>query len=285
MRRLRKHQRPSQGRLRDLNGNLVLSDERAKTLAAHLESCQWAVRPDAIPSEKEPIFPELDVNLGRIQKEEVRNAIKQMKKGKAPGDDNIPPEYFKALAKTQDGLDIIVELCPLCWQLQRTPDQWHLAKVSALFKKGDPASCDNYRPISLLSVGYKLLASILLQRLKNASAESRIWTTQYGFKSKSGTCDALLVTRRLLDYTWASSNASAIFLALDWAKAFDSICPASLSKALLRFGIPAEFVAMVDSIYENRRFYVAEAFQKSSVHLQHFGISQGCPLSPFLLSS
>ena len=37
-----------------------------------------------------------------------------------------------------------------------------------LFKKGDPAECENYRPISISSIGYKLFAAILLQRLKQA---------------------------------------------------------------------------------------------------------------------
>ena len=131
-------------------------------------------------------------------------------------------------------------------------------------------------------MGYKLLASIMLERLKKAGAESRLWETQCGFKSKAGTADALFVARRLLDQVWASSDLSAIFLALDWAKAFDSISPASLSSALLRFGIPQEFVTLVDNIYSNRRFFVQDCQQKSDLHQQHFGISQGCPLSPFL---
>ncbi len=73
-----------------------------------------------------------------------------------------------------------------------------------------------------------------------------------------------------------------IFLALDWAKAFDSISPACLSKALLRFGIPEPFIEMVNNIYDRRSFFVADSGQESDMHVQHFGISQGCLLSPFL---
>ena len=95
--------------------------------------------------------------------------------------------------------------------------------MSLTFKKGDPAICDNYRPISLLAIGYKILAAIILARLKRAGAEDRVWNTQFGFKSGSGTTDALFVARRVLDNAWADKDATCVFLALDWAKAFDSI--------------------------------------------------------------
>jgi hypothetical protein len=97
--------------------------------------------------------------------------------------------------------------------------------VTAIFKKGDTASCENYRPISLLAIGYKLFAIILLQRLKLAGAEMRIWQTQFGFRSNRGTTDALFLTRRLLDATWAKKDGKLMLLALDWAKAFDSVSP------------------------------------------------------------
>ena len=54
--------------------------------------------------------------------------------------------------------------------------------------------------------------------------------------------------------------------------------------ALHRFGIPESFNDMIRAIYSNRRFFVREAGQDSSIRSQHFGICQGCPLSPFLFS-
>ena len=127
-----------------------------------------------------------------------------------------------------------------------------------LFKKGDPALCSNYRPISLLAIGYKILASILLQRLKSAGAENRIWHTQYGFKSNASIIDVLFITRQILDTIWAEKDSQIIFATLDWSKAFDSIAPQCLRNALLRFGLPEKFVNMVSSIYHRRRFCVSD---------------------------
>ena len=100
------------------------------------------------------------------------------------------------------------------------PQQWKISRVVMIFKKGDPAACSNYRPISLLSIGYKILASILLKRLKDAGAEDLIWHTQYGFRSKVGTADALFAVRRILDMVWSGKDNQLIFAALDWSKAF-----------------------------------------------------------------
>ena len=60
----------------------------------------------------------------------------------------------------------------------------------------------------------------------------------------------------------------------DWAKAFDSISPASLMRALLRFGLPRHLVDMIGAMYSSREFFVRECGASSEVHEQHFGISQ-----------
>ena len=73
-----------------------------------------------------------------------------------------------------------------------------------------------------------------------------------------------------------------MFIALDWAKAFDSISPARLCDALRSFGIPVDFIELIRSIYGGRRFFVKDMGVDSETHAQHFGVSQGWPLSPFL---
>ena len=159
---------------------------------------------------------------------------------------------------------------------------YHDARVALIFKKGDVADCANYRPISLLPVGYKLFASVLLQRLKDAGAESSLWKTQFGFRSKHGTLDAIFLARRLSEHANVVTDQSLALVALDRAKAFDSICPDKLCTSLERFGLPSKILDAVRGIYSNRRFSVSDAGCTSDMHDQAFWICQGCPLSPFL---
>ena len=79
------------------------------------------------------------------------------------------------------------------------PHQWHISRIAAIHKKGDLSDCANYRPISIIVIAYKILAQVLLQRLKTAGAEKRISESQFGFKSGTGTIDALFLTRRAID--------------------------------------------------------------------------------------
>ena len=94
------------------------------------------------------------------------------------------------------------------WTEGSVPTSWHEATVATIFKKGDPACCGNYRPISLLAVGYQILAAILLRRLKDAGAADRIWPTQFGFRSGCGCADALFIARRKVENAWARKNVS-----------------------------------------------------------------------------
>ena len=90
------------------------------------------------------------------------------------------------------------------------------------------------------------------------------------------------MARRVIEDAWGCRDGSAPLLALDWAKAFDSVSLDSLIEALRRFRIPADFQRMVVSIYSDQQFFVKEGGGVSEMHEQRSGISQGCPLSPLL---
>ena len=218
------------------------------TMANYLEKVQWAVRPDSIPNISTALWSQLDVDEGEITKLEVERVIKNLKRGKAAGPDNIPSDVWIQLSSDTECLEWIVTFCNQCWRLKQIPDSWHQARVSCIVKKGDCALCENYRPISLLNIGYKIFSAILLNRFKDVGAETRIWSIQFGFISGFDTVNALFLVRRKLEVIFNESNKHLTFLTLDWAKAFDSIDPESLVQALRRFGIPFSYLMMIKEI-------------------------------------
>ena len=115
------------------------------------------------------------MDYGPIIPDEVKFVVKKLKSKKVGGVDDILPEHFKALVTTEGGLKLVLELCQLCWEIRNTPKTWKISQVALLFKAGDPSNCANYRPISLLCIGYKIVAAILLERLKNGGAEKKVW--------------------------------------------------------------------------------------------------------------
>ena len=284
LRRLRRGRPVKQGRLRDRNGDLVSSDLRAETLAEHLEQVQWRVRPTTLVADaRAPLGETLPVNVQNFNLAELRKAISKMANGKATKADDIPIEVFKALAVEPDpSLQWLLNLCNHCWQNKVIPHEWSTASVAMLFKKGDPADANNYRPICLQSIAYKLFASLLKQRFLDAGAESRLWQSQFGFRKGRCTEDAIYVALRKVEQACARRNGQTRLLALDWKKAFDSINLASLLDALRRFGLPEHCLNMIAGMMRHRRFYVEDQGVKSATKSQQSGISQGCTLSPLL---
>ena len=250
-------------------------------MATHLETIQWHVRPAGVV-EGPNLYSELPVVSAVFTETEVLIVIKQLRSNRATGPDDIPAEYWQAVSETPTGIGFLTGLCNVCWNDESMPVDWHTAHVNALHKKGPVEDCDNYRPISLVCVFYKLFASLLLKRLKKAGAESRLTDTQFGFRSGRGTNDAIFFVRRSIELALAQRGGQIAMLALDWAKAFDSINVEALLIALKRFGLPPKILRVIGHIYSDRNFRVVDAGSTSTERRQLSGISQGCPLSPFL---
>ena len=98
--------------------------------------------------------------------EEIEDAIKSLKNGKAPGADGIPSEVYK-----YGGPRVVQTLHSFfktCWDEVELPQDFKDAKIVTIFKKGDRSQCGNYRGISLLSTAGKILAKVLLSRIQQA---------------------------------------------------------------------------------------------------------------------
>ena len=212
----------------------------------------------------------------------MRRTLRTLHSQQSPGPDGTPAEYWKALADSPTPLQQMTEFVNLCWNLRRIPDAWHLARVTAIHKKGRTDACENYRPISLLNIGYKVFAALVHSRLVQGGVEDRLTQSQYGFRSGHGTQDAIFVLRRRIELAWAQRDGRLTVLALDWAKTFDSIDPCAMIAGLRRFGLPEHALQVIQAIYTDRCFEVHDCGAASARRPQAAGISQGCPLSPLL---
>eukprot|EP00959_Pyramimonas_sp_CCMP1952_P442841 9270417-Pyramimonas_sp.AAC.1 len=108
---LRKGRAHKCGRLRDADGRLVDSSERADTMADYLEQVQW--RPPPGGSHFADFNAEgghLPIELGPITAEEVKRAVKHLRIQRAAGTDGVPPELWRALWDDDAALDILTAL-------------------------------------------------------------------------------------------------------------------------------------------------------------------------------
>ena len=127
-----------------------------------------------------------------------------------------------------------------------------------------------------------MFAAMLKNRLVGGGVLGALWKTQFGFRPRYGTEDAIYIARRHVENACAARFGQIKLLALDWKKAFDSVHVDSLLDALRRFGLPQGFVHMIGAMMRSRHFFVTDCGETSALHSQMSGISQGCTLSPLI---
>ena len=82
-------------------------------------------------------------------------AIKLMKRDKAGDDNGIFAELLRDGTRTLRGM--IVEVFNDILRLQEYPPaDWKSARLTVIFKKGDPKMVENERPIAITPILYKL---------------------------------------------------------------------------------------------------------------------------------
>ena len=111
--------------------------------------------------------PQQSVELEKpITSKELHGAITTMKKGKTPGPDGISLEFYLIFYNNIKHL-LLDALNYTYLQTDYVPTLFK-GVITLRFKKGNPADMQNYRPISLLNVDYKILNRILNERLQNS---------------------------------------------------------------------------------------------------------------------
>ena len=107
----------------------------------------------------------LKFTLRTVSESEVLKIIKSLKPKKSFGKDGITSEVLKL------GANVLV--VPLTYIINTSiitckyPQEWKVAKVMPLYKKGDKKLLQNYRPVALLSVSGMILEKLRPFKLKN----------------------------------------------------------------------------------------------------------------------
>lgn len=162
------------------------------------------------------------------------------------------------------------------------PDSLKVAKVKALFKKGDPKDPTNYRPISLLTAFSKIFEKVLLvQMVAHFNRFSLFYGSQYGFRERHS-CD--LAVLELIDRISTNMDSSKIpfSLFIDLSKAFDCLDHDILLYKPEYYGIRGSAAALMQSYLTGRKQYTQHENEKSQLQSITYGVPQGSILGPFL---
>jgi exonuclease III len=219
--------------------------------------------------------------LGRpITLPEIENTLfKGMKKGKAPGNDGLTIEVYRALWKT-----ISLPLMS-CYEESikegMLPPSQRQSIIRLIKKKDrDPSDIKNWRPISLMNVDSKLLSCALANRLKPLIPKI-ISKAQLGFVQGRLITDGTKLIRLLMEDLEANKG-DALFAAVDFEKAFDSIEHSYIRALLDRIGLPPYFTHCFSTLYQGAEASVIN----NSLTTPYFPVTRSCrqgdPIAPYL---
>ena len=173
---------------------------------------------------------EMNLNVDIVKKEILFINI-----NKAVGPDEIHPRMLKELVDyITIPLFIIMKKSLMTGNI---PDDWKLANVSPIFKKGAKNLAENYRPISLTSISCRILEKIMKNTIMNHLIQEKLLSSkQHGFvKGRSTVTQLLNYLDRATEAIAEGKVVDVIYF--DFAQAFDTVPHRRLLHKLESYGI------------------------------------------------
>jgi len=182
-----------------------------------------------------------------ILKDEINQALKEMKLGKAEGIDCIPAEFLKTLGETAN--EELEEICQQIYDTGKWPKDFLRTVMVPLKKKANATECSDHRTISLIVHASKILLKILTKRIESKiAAINYIGEDQYGFRKGRGTRDAVSVLRCLGERSLEHGKDLYICF-VDYEKAFDRVNWLKLMEVLEQVGVDKRNREMIKNLY------------------------------------
>ncbi|KAG8389002.1 hypothetical protein BUALT_Bualt02G0184100 [Buddleja alternifolia] len=203
-----------------------------------------------------------------------------MAANKTPGPDGMSPLFYKTYWDIV-GIDVVKAVTHFF-------ETGHLLKAMnhtfiTLIPKSDKANkVEQFRPISLCNVSYKIISKIIAQRIKPL-LDSLISPNQLAFVPGRNISDNSIITHEIMHSINSHSGKIGLMaIKIDMAKAYDRVEWPLLLDILLKFGFHQTFVNWIKTCISTTSFSTLVDGSPFGFFHPTRGIRQGDPLSPYL---
>ena len=216
---------------------------------------------------------------GELTIEELGNSLYRMKNNKCPGIDGFPAEFFKMF---WGYLKIWIQRALICsFQKGILSTSLKQCIIICLPKKGKNREfIKNWRPLSMLSVIYKIASASIANRLK-PHLDFLIDRTQSGFVDGRYIGESTRLVYDLMQFT-EEKDIPGLLVSIDFQKAFDSISWTFIYQTLKFLGFKPNFIKWIKLFNNDISASVLQCgFLSDPIHIDR-GCRQGDPISPYL---
>ena len=160
-----------------------------------------------------------------------------------------------------------------------TPSNWHVTVFRMLPKSGDLSDANNWRPIAVLPILYKIFSKLIYARL-HPILENCQSNDQFGFRTDRRIDDVFGIVENIIGKT-SEWNVPLWICSLDLRKAFDRVLHQPLFDILRHQNVPDGYLQLVAVLYKG---------QKGSIDGKHLfdiqrRVKQGDTLSAMLFNA
>lgn len=216
---------------------------------------------------------------GSFSMEELEAAISDLKTRKAPGFDNMFAEFIKHFGiETKKWM---LEFFNLILMTGKMPKVFKRAKIITVLKPGkDGTDVSHHRPVSLLSIAYKLLERMILNRLQ-PFIDDFIPKEQAAFRPQRSCDEQVLALTTYIERGFQEGLKTFVAM-IDLSCAYDTVWREGLLLKLSNIIPDRKIIDLVDSCLSNRLLRVFMSSSTSRWRRLNNGLPQGSVLSPVL---
>ncbi|HVX00978.1 MAG TPA: reverse transcriptase family protein, partial [Candidatus Babeliaceae bacterium] len=217
---------------------------------------------------------------GSITMEELKLTLRRMKRRKTPGPDGVPTECYRNLPGP--ALQVLLLILNHVMRSEKGLQEWKSSTIQTLHKGGPVDQLNNYRPIALLNVSYKIFTRILYQRMYCVmEGEGLLSDAQGGWRKGISTATKISTLIGVIQDS-KDKNKPLHLVYIDIRKAYDTIEYWMLQRVLSEMGFSPKIKRLIQNLYKGVHSDVVTAYGKSGKINIKRGVRQGCPLSPLL---
>ena len=220
-------------------------------------------------------------NLGLIKafsEEEIRDAVWLCDGSKSPGPDGFNLNFVKESWEVFK--EVIVEVMVIFHKSGCIPKGCNASFVALIPKVRDPVKLEQYRPISLVGVMYKIISKVLAERMKKV-LPAIIDECQSAFLKDRGILDSVLTANEVLE-DLRRRRVSGLCLKVDFKKAYDSVRWDYLYDMLHRMRFHSKWIMWIKGCLASATVSVLVNGCPTEEFHPLRGLRQGDPLAPFL---
>lgn len=244
---------------------------------SYCQSDEWAL-PRLVNEEDAKLMEESILSLKKI-----KDVITSRDPNSAAGLDSIS---FGVIQTCPEEMSRFLQLILRTMMKENVvPSQWKTTRTILIFKKGDPSSPTNWRPLSISSSFYRIVMLQFANAIKLINQDKHLLSPeQKGFKEGCSGCSEHVALANELVQHAIRSKESLLVASTDFSNAFGSVSHRHILNVLEELGFPCWMIKIIKETYIGSTTRIETDGKVSSTLFIHKGVRQGCPLSPLLFN-